>query len=276
MEHLLNQPLSASRLNQFESCQLAFRFKYIDKLPEPPGAAAFRGSVVHLALEKLYGLDPADRVVAAAVDFLPTALDELLSEHPVNAVAIDSQLTWPSDEYVASDAAKQDFLAECKPLVENYFKVEDPSTLNPKALEYRVSGKSRDGHTLNGYIDRLEESPEGYIRISDYKSGATPPPRFRDKAWFQLQIYAWLIQQETGTIAKELKLIYLKHGEAITNSPTQEDLTNVENRVISIAEAISAAVTERSFHPKESPLCNYCNFQELCPAKGGTAPPLPY
>jgi putative RecB family exonuclease len=276
MDHLLNQPLSASRLNQFESCQLAFRFKYIDKLPEPPGIAAFRGSVVHLALEKLFGLTASERDVDKALGFLPEALVELLTDHPENAVAVDSTINWPSDVYEASETAKSAFLDECNKLVQNYFKVEDPRTLNPKALEYRVTGTSKAGHTLNGYIDRLEESPDGLIRISDYKTGATPSPRFRDKSWFQLQIYAWLIQQETGKIAKELKLIYLKHGEAITNSPTQQDLINVENKVISIADAISTSITERTFPPRESALCNYCNFQAICPAKGGTTPPLPY
>ena len=85
-----------------------------------------------------------------------------------------------------------------------------------------------------------------------------------------------LIHQETGQLAKELKLIYLKNGEAITNNPTAADIANVESRVIAIADAIDTAVVERNFFPRESPLCNYCSFQSLCPAKGGVSPELPY
>ncbi|MEY3408129.1 MAG: hypothetical protein RL038_1190 [Actinomycetota bacterium] len=276
MDQFRNQTLSASRLNQFESCSLAFRFKYIDKLPEPPGAAAFRGSVVHLALEHLYGLPAAERTMAKAEEFVSPAFEELLKAEPANAVAVNPNLPWPSAEYELAEAEKSEFIEICKGFVRNYFKVENPSTLSPKAVEYKVAGSTKAGHKIMGYIDRLEESESGLIRISDYKTGATPNPRFRDKAWFQLQIYALLIFQETGKIAKELKLIYLKDGAAITNSPTMGDLELVENRVITIADAIDDAIINKQFHPKEGPLCNFCNFQSICPAKGGEAPALPY
>lgn len=276
MDDYRNQTLSASRLNQFESCSLAFRYKYIDKLPEPPSAAAFRGSVVHLALEKLFGLPAAERTLEVAKSFVAPAFEELLVDEPANAVAVNSNLLWPAAEYELSDSDRHAFIEDCKSFVHNYFKVENPETLNPKALEYKVTGTTKAGHNLTGYIDRLEETDSGLIRISDYKTGGTPSPRYRDKAWFQLQIYAMLIHQETGKIAKELKLIYLKNGEAITNSPTKADLDNVENRVIAIADAIDNAIVNRNFFPRESPLCNYCNFQSICPAKGGRAPALPY
>jgi hypothetical protein len=42
---------SLSALGQFEKCQLKYKFKYIDKLPEPRGAAANRGVDNHKIFE---------------------------------------------------------------------------------------------------------------------------------------------------------------------------------------------------------------------------------
>lgn len=276
MEQFRNQTLSVSRLNQFENCELAFRFKYIDKLPEPPSNAAFKGSVVHLALEHLYGFAPQQRTLQTAKKLLEPALTELLDEKPENAVAVDPSLPWPAASYELTEKVKTDFLRICEELIANYFRLEDPSKLSPKAMEYRINGKSRAGHELIGYIDRLEESADGLIRISDYKTGAAPAPRYQAKSWFQLQVYAWLIQQETGVLAAELRLLYLKKGELLTTTVAPADIENVESRVIAIADAIDTAVVNRQFAPKEGPLCNFCSFQDLCPAKGGKAPNLPY
>ena len=51
--------LSPSRAADFKQCPLLYRFRAIDRLPEAASAAQLRGSVVHAALEQLYGLPAA-------------------------------------------------------------------------------------------------------------------------------------------------------------------------------------------------------------------------
>ena len=53
--------LSPSRASDFKQCPLLYRFRAIDRLPEPPSPAQVRGSVVHAALEQLYALPAAER-----------------------------------------------------------------------------------------------------------------------------------------------------------------------------------------------------------------------
>ena len=48
------------------TCPLLYRFRVIDRLPEPPTAATARGTLVHAALERLFDLPAADRTPAAA------------------------------------------------------------------------------------------------------------------------------------------------------------------------------------------------------------------
>ncbi|MGB3233383.1 MAG: PD-(D/E)XK nuclease family protein, partial [Mycobacterium sp.] len=58
--------LSPSRASDFKQCPLLYRFRAIDRLPEPSSTAQVRGSVVHAALEQLYALPAADRVPETA------------------------------------------------------------------------------------------------------------------------------------------------------------------------------------------------------------------
>ena len=63
--------LSPSRANDFTQCPLLFRFRVVDKLPEPPSSAAVRGTLVHAVLERLYDAPLGDRTVAHAQGLLP-------------------------------------------------------------------------------------------------------------------------------------------------------------------------------------------------------------
>ena len=45
--------LSPSSIAAFKECPLAFKFSYVERLPEPPSAAASKGTLVHKALELL-------------------------------------------------------------------------------------------------------------------------------------------------------------------------------------------------------------------------------
>ena len=60
---------------------MAFRFSAIDHLPEPPSVAATRGTLVHAALERLFGLEPAERTHERSLACLDEAIAEL-REHP--------------------------------------------------------------------------------------------------------------------------------------------------------------------------------------------------
>ena len=46
--------LSPSRASDFMQCPLLYRFRVIDRLPEPPSPAAARGTLVHSVLERVF------------------------------------------------------------------------------------------------------------------------------------------------------------------------------------------------------------------------------
>ncbi|HBJ72875.1 MAG TPA: hypothetical protein DDY88_04020, partial [Actinobacteria bacterium] len=55
--------LSPSRANDFQTCPLLFRLRSIDRLPEPPSAAAVRGTLVHEVLERMFDLPATERSI---------------------------------------------------------------------------------------------------------------------------------------------------------------------------------------------------------------------
>src|SRR6266702_3235360 len=56
--------LSPSRAGDFLTCPLLYRFRVIDRLPEPPSPAAARGTLVHAVLERLFDHPAAARPLA--------------------------------------------------------------------------------------------------------------------------------------------------------------------------------------------------------------------
>ena len=59
------------------NCPLLYRFRVIDKLPEPPSADALKGTLVHAILEDLFGLDRLERTPDRAHDLLQPTWEQL-------------------------------------------------------------------------------------------------------------------------------------------------------------------------------------------------------
>src|SRR6266480_522801 len=59
-------PLSPSRAADFKACPQLFKFRAIDRLPEPSDPSRARGTLVHAVLERLCRLPAAQRTIGTA------------------------------------------------------------------------------------------------------------------------------------------------------------------------------------------------------------------
>src|SRR6201995_116218 len=82
--------LSPSRAADFKQCPLLYRFRAIDRLPEPPSTAQVRGSVVHAALEQLYALPAAERGPQTADALVGPAWQQMLAAEPDLVAELDA------------------------------------------------------------------------------------------------------------------------------------------------------------------------------------------
>jgi putative RecB family exonuclease len=254
--------LSPSRASDFKTCPLLYRFRTIDRLPEAPSRAAVRGTVVHTVLERLFDLPSAQRTVRAAQQLVEPAWRALLAEEPELAALF------------ADEADLTAWLDSAGELVEGYFAIEDPSRLEPAAREELVETVI-DGLRLRGYVDRLDVSSSGDVRIVDYKTGTIPREAFEAKALFQMKFYALVLWRTRGVVPRQLKLIYLSDRDTLTYMPEQDELVRFERTLKAIWVAIARAAEARDFRPSPSRLCDWCDHQVRCPAFGGTPPPFP-
>lgn len=266
IEHL-RASLSPSRAGDFKTCPLLYRFRSIDRLPQKPTMATSRGTVVHSVLERLFDLPKAERTIERAAELVRPAWDDLVAEDPQIA------------ELFADDDAEGTgllrFLTQARALVSTYFQMEDPSRFDPSGRELLVETTVGEGLLLRGYVDRLDEAPDGRIRVVDYKTGAAPREAFEAKALFQMKFYALVIWRNTGTIPAQLKLMYLSEGDSLMYSPDERELLSLERQLGALWDAIERSLQAEDFRPNPSKLCGWCDFQDLCPAYGGTPPPFP-
>jgi len=263
--------LSPSRALDFKTCALLYRFRVIDQLPEPPSLDAARGTVVHGVLEKLFDLPAAGRTVEAAAALVEPEWSALLESDPELAALVDDGQAECADGAAGLVA----LLTSTRGLLDSYFALEDPQRLEPAEREVLVEATLPSGMRLKGFVDRLDRSPDGQLRVVDYKTGKSPHEAYEGKALFQLRFYALVLWRSTGVLPRLLRLYYLRNVEAIDYAPDEGDLQGLERQLEALGQAISRARESGDWRHKPSKLCDWCSFQSLCPAFGGTPPPLP-
>jgi len=256
--------LSPSRAGDFMSCPLLYRFRTIDKLPEPYSPAAVRGTVVHKVLENLFDLPSQERTSAQAAEMLQPAWEAILEQDPDVA-----------DMFGEEGPEIGAWLASCHESLEKYFSLEDPTRLEPAERELYVETLLDSKLLLRGFIDRVDIAPTGAIRVVDYKTGKAPGEAFEAKALFQMKFYALVLWRTRGVVPAMLQLIYLGSGDILRYSPDEADLLAIERKVDALWKAISRAQESGDWRPRKSALCGWCAHQSLCPEFGGTPPPLP-
>jgi putative RecB family exonuclease len=255
--------LSPSRAADFMTCPLLYRFRVIDRLPEPPTTATARGTLVHAVLERLFDLPAAGRTPEAARALLAPEWDRLVAAEPDLAELFDD------------DAERAGWLESATQILDAYFTMEDPRRLEPAERESYVETTLDNGLRLRGYIDRLDVAPGGEIRIVDYKTGRAPRVAYEASALFQMKFYALVIWRLRGTVPRLLQLMYLAEGEVLRYAPDELDLLATERKVAALWQAIERAAAAGDWRARPGKLCDWCNHKAHCPEFGGTPPPLP-
>ncbi|WP_151523352.1 RecB family exonuclease [Serinicoccus kebangsaanensis] len=249
--------LSPSRAADFMQCPLLYRFRVVDRVPEPPSAAAARGSLVHAVLDRIFDRPAAERTVENAAALVPGEWERMLVEEPDLA-----------------ELAVEDTCGAADSLLERWFELEDPTRLQPSERELYVEA-DLDGLVIRGYVDRLDEAPDGRLRVVDYKTGRAPSETFEGRALFQLKFYALALWRTRGVLPSRLQLVYLGDRTVLWIDPTEADLRATERKIRALWSAIEQVAVSGDWRPRRGRACSWCSFQSLCPAWGGTPPPLP-
>jgi putative RecB family exonuclease len=171
-------------------------------------------------------------------------------------------------EFVALALTEDDaasFLADARTLVENYFRLEDPTVVRTIGVELGVE-LEHEGMRLRGIIDRLDIGPDGALTVIDYKTGRAPSERYEQGRMGGVQTYALLCERILGRAPTEVRLLHLRDPLVITAIPTPQTLRGQQLRTSAVWDAIERACVTEDFRPKVGPLCQFCHFKPTCPA----------
>jgi putative RecB family exonuclease len=247
--------LSPSRVSAFTSCPMQFRFASIEKLPEPPGVATTKGTVVHRALELLFVRQPEGRTAEALAADVDRALDEYRTHPDYVGLRLDE------------DGADR-FARDCRTLCERYLTMEDPTRVRPIGLELWMSADV-GALSLRGIIDRLELDDDGELVVTDYKTGRPPSGNYESKSLAGVHFYSFLCEAVLGKRPSTIRLMYLSTGETIETTPSEQSVRFITTRTTAVWSAVERACQTGDFRPRQSRLCDFCAFQQWCPAFGG-------
>ncbi|OFV67380.1 MAG: exonuclease [Candidatus Syntrophoarchaeum caldarius] len=246
---------SYSRIGAYENCPFQFKLRYIDRIkPDTEGIEAFMGSRVHESLEKLY----RDKMMAK-----DPQLDELIDFYDVNweKKFHDGVLVIRKD--YTSDNYKEIGRNCLEGYYRRYYPFEQAKTI---ALEMRIEVPLPDSEfKFIGFIDRVDQRENGTYEIHDYKTSSTLPYQSEIDQDKQLALYQLGIEPLWNDISDvDLVWHYLKFDKEFRSKRNRITLEMLKEEIV---KKIYEIETAESFEPKESALCNWCGYQDLCPSK---------
>lgn len=245
------ETLSPSRAADFKACPQLFKFRSVDKLPEPITTAQARGTAAHLALQHLFDLGSEERTPERLYDLFRVAWSELRGAPGYS-------------ELFESEVEERRWGIESLTLLANYFSIEDPRQLEPVRSEWDMLG-DLDGIVIRGILDRLDREGDRLV-ITDYKTGRPPPERYALGSFFALKIYALLVRNELGETPTELRLMYLNGPVVYRLEIDESQLAAMDRQLRALWDRIQEALDTGRFPPRPGKLCGWCTFADRCPA----------
>ncbi len=241
--------LSPSGAGTFVQCPRRWRFRYIDRLADPPSEDALAGSFAHRVLELLMQREPSQRTIEQA--------------------QVIARAEWPeteaADDYQALEHdEKQSRLFRWKAwtAIEGLWHLEDPATVDVRATEQDVEAELA-GVPFRGIVDRIDQDGDGIV-VTDYKSGKAPSHRYRRSRLEQVLLYAAAVEASTGEMPVRAQLLYLGQ-RTVSIDVNANEIDAVASKLAGTWSEIKTACSEDSFEPRPGPLCGWCPYVSMCP-----------
>jgi len=228
--------------------------KYIDRVETEveQSIEAFLGSRVHETLEKLYRDLGYQKI---------NTLDELL-----DFFRDEWKKNWSDDIVIVKEEYGPDnYLKMGERFITDYYNKYKPFDQGKTiSLEERILINLNDSgdYKLQGFIDRVMESEEGYYEVHDYKTNSRLPlPDYLENDR-QLALYAIGVKERYPDV-KDVRLVwhFLAFDKEVDSTRTDEELEELKKNVIELIDKIES---DEKFESKPSTLCDWCEFKPIC------------
>ncbi len=252
----MSSSYSFSKIGSFEKCKLQYKYRYIDNVRlRVETIEAFMGIIVHEALQEFYDL--VKNKIIKPEKWLLSKYDELWKKGYNDSIKIMKKEFSAEDYYEKGKKCLMDYYEEYKPFDQTKVVKTEESVfcmLKQDSQEYR----------FKGILDRLDwNDKEKIFEIHDYKTSGTLMTQEEADQDLQLPLYQFALLSRWPE-AEKTKLIwhFLLFNKQIESSRTEEQLMEIQSSAVDKIKAIEAC---EEFPPHKSVLCDWCDYQQICP-----------
>lgn len=243
--------LSYSQMSTYLTCPLRYKFHYVDLIqPAFTTAALVFGSSVHRAAAAHY----ESRLLGD-----PIRPDQMLDVY---------RDTWRGTEgikYFNGDN-EESLLAKARQLIEVFYGQVDPDVTIVGVEEFFEVQLAKEVPPFHGYIDLIEESPNGTVTVADLKTASKKLTG--NSVHSNLQLTAYSIG--AGSLGFDPEQLTLRLDVLTkTKNPemTRYETTRTQqerDRFVKLVRKVWAAIEHHAFYPKEDWHCGQCAWAEHC------------
>jgi len=228
--------LSYSSIAAYLDCPRQYWYRHVQRLPAPQTAEAVQGDVLHETLRR------AAEARRGGAEITAPMLRALHHE-------VWNQTAFP-------DSRRANTFERNGALQLEAYRIQGGLVAQPQYLEQAFTA-SVDGWTLNGIIDRIDRTAEGW-RIIDYKSGR---PVARGRRDLQVALYALGAAAALKLDPLELEMVYLASGESVRVDHSRPLLAEATRQGTEVAEGVRSG---RFNARPDRRRCRLCPYRLVC------------
>lgn len=236
--------LSASKIKTYLDCPLKFKFAHILEVPTPPRPYFDLGSAVHAVAEHLTKL-------------------QLEGTTPTEELALKILAREWSSSGFQNETQENQSKEKAREMIKTYLKWVKENPNSPVAVEQRFTVEI-GGVPFNGFIDRVEKTPDGKFEVIDFKTGGVYENSKSIREDPQMNIYALGVEKVYGESPQKTSLFYLKHDKIVENPIEKQQVENVRQI---IDDKVKSILNEEFEATPSYQTCRNCDFWSICDKK---------
>ncbi|MEI7961122.1 MAG: PD-(D/E)XK nuclease family protein [archaeon] len=244
---------SHSKLSTFENCKYKYKLHYVDGIkPEFKATIeTFMGSRVHETLEKLY--KDLKFMKENSLEDLIKYLNNQWEKEWADNIIINKK------EY-----GKDNYKKMAEKFITDYYQHHKPfNDIKIIDLETEDKLKLSNGSSYHIRIDKFGYKDDVYY-VCDYKTNSSLKTQEEADQDRQLAMYAlWVNKKFKDAKKVVLKWHMLAFDKDVISERTPKELEKLEQETISLIKEIESC---KEFPTHVTALCNYCEYQTMCPA----------
>lgn len=235
--------LTFSKLDTYSKCPLRFRIRYQERLPEAPRGRLNLSLILHQTLESFLYNARRD-----------SSLETLLRAYENRCGPPQT----PTQEMRFEEGRRA---------LETFHWREGHRLATAVALEQRFTVRT-ESLEVTGRLDCALETEAG-LELIDFKFTSQLP---EDPDPLQLQLYAWGLQEVTGSTPDTLTYYYLRQEQRVSFPGGEAAIQEGKREAVRVAEYLQG---DYSFFPKAGPWCFTCSYHRYCPKQRERPDPIP-